>query len=89
MRNSSVLRSRFGHRVRASLVETGLSVGDLAERAELPAGRVRRILGGTLVRLTLRDMSIIAGVVGTPLFNLLAPAGAIVPAVAVEEVEQR
>ena len=89
MRSSSALRSRFGYRVEASLAETGLTVDDLALRSGLPAARVERILGGTLVRLTLRDMTAIAGVVGTPLFKLLAPVGALVPAVSVEEVEQR
>lgn len=89
MAQSSALRSRFGHRVKASLAETGLTLDDLATRAGLPLTRVERILCGTLVRLTLRDMTLIAGAVGTPLFRLLAPLGAAVPAVAIEEIEQR
>ena len=89
MVESSALRSRFGHRVEALLAETGLTVDELAMRAKLPAARVERILGGTLVRLTLRDLTLIAGAVGTPLFKLLAPDGASVPAISVEEVEQR
>lgn len=84
-----VLRSRFGERVRTLLGQTGLSSEELAERSAIPAKRIESILSGSLIRITLRDMSIIAGVFGIPLYCFLVPADAPLPVVPFEVVEKR
>ncbi len=89
VRKGVVLRSRFGVRVGALLGERGLTTGELATRAALPVGRVERILRGSFSRLTLREMSIIAGVLGAPLYSLLAPVDPAVEVVPFEIVEER
>ena len=71
---SAILRFRFGRRVRALLKKTGLMPADLAARCKLPEKRVIRILNGTYVRLTIGDMDVIAKVLETPLYTLLAPS---------------
>lgn len=84
---SSVLRSRFADRVRALLGEAGLSSKELAARCKLPLKRIDSILEGRLIRITMRDMTVIAGVLGTPLYCLLVPVEpvAVVPFEIVEE----
>ena len=89
MRKRVVLRSRCGPRVRELLGQHGLSVGDLAQRTSLPADRISDLLRGDLVDLTLRDMTIIADVLRTPLFGLLAPSDATVAVVPLKIVEER
>lgn len=88
VRKSVVLRSRFGDRVRVLLGETGLPIGELAARAALPVERVEQILRGSFAGLTLNDMSIIAGVLGTSLFSLLVPVEPAVSVVPVEVIEE-
>jgi predicted transcriptional regulator len=70
-----VLRSRSGDRVKVLLNETGISTEELAERSAIPAKRIQNMLNGSFIRITLRDMSIIAAP-STPLYNLLAPTDA-------------
>lgn len=70
----AVLRSRFGNRVRTLLGRSRRSADDLAELTTLPAGRIAKILDGNYVRLTIRDMELIASALGAPLHILLAPA---------------
>lgn len=84
-----LLRSRFGDRVKALLSQSGLSSEELAERSAIPAKRIESILSGSLIRLTLRDMSLIASVLGTPLYCLLVPADAPLSVVPFEVVEER
>lgn len=83
------LRSRFANRVRASLNEIGLSKGGLAERSALPPGRVERILAGSLVPLTFRDMTVIAAVLAKPVYALLLPTNSTADVVPLEVVEKR
>jgi transcriptional regulator with XRE-family HTH domain len=71
--NSVVLRGRFGERVKTIIDAAGLSTIDLADRSELPVERIENILTGRFFDITLRDMTIIAHVLGSPLYNLLAP----------------
>ena len=89
VRKSAVLRSRFGERAAALLAETELSIADLAARCAFPVRRVENILRGSYIRLTLWDMSVIAGVLGTPLFNLLVPIDPTVAVVPLEVVKER
>ena len=88
MAESGVLRSRFAARVRALLGEAGLSGEELAARSELPAKRIEKILAGRLLRITLTDMAMIAGVLGTPLYDLLAPVETQASLAALEIVEK-
>ncbi len=87
--NSLELRSRFADRVRALLGELGLSKDDLVERSALPSGRVDRILAGSLVPLTFRDLTIIGAVLGMPVHTLLLPTSPAVEVVSLEVVEER
>lgn len=89
MGKSAILRSRFADRATRLLATRGLALDELAARAGLPVARVSSILRGTLVAMTLADMSLIAGVLGAPLFGLLAPVELAVPVVSIEEVEKR
>jgi ribosome-binding protein aMBF1 (putative translation factor) len=89
MRDSAEVRSRFADRVQALLGEMGLSKDELAERSALPASRVDRILAGSLVPVTFRDMTVIAAVLGTPVHALLLPTNAAVEVVSLEVVEER
>ena len=86
---SAELRSRFADRVQALLGELGLSKEDLTERSELPSNRIDRILAGSLVPLTFRDMTIIAAVLGKPVHALLLPTSSAVEVVSLEVVEER
>ena len=88
VQTSVVLRARFGARVKAALKDKGISAGDLAARAKLSVRRVDSILRGTLARLTLKDMDLIAGALGTPLFTLLAPDDVAIAATALKKVEE-
>lgn len=89
MAKGVVLRSRFGDRVKVLLTETGISTEELAERSAIPAKRIQNMLNGSFIRITLRDMSIIAAALNTPLYNLLAPTDAPLPVVSFEVVEKR
>lgn len=83
------LRSRFADRVNTLLNVKGLSKENLAERSALPASRVDRILTGSLVPITFRDMTVIAAVLGVPVHALLLPASPAVEVVSLEVVEER
>lgn len=87
MKDGATLRRRFGERARNALAELGLTTTDLAMRSDLPARRVEHILNGQWVRITLRDMALIASVLGTPLFNLVGPADSALVAEAFEIAE--
>lgn len=82
MGKSAILRSRFGDRATMLASKQGLTSGHLAARTSLPVARIESILRGTLVPITLDDMTVIADVLGTTLFRLLAPAGSAVSVVA-------
>ena len=71
--SSVELRSRYGAQVKRHIDVRNIPVADLAALAALPKKRVKKIIAGQLVRLTLRDMSIIAGVLEVPLSDLLLP----------------
>ena len=86
--DSAELRSRFADRVRALLGELGLSTEELVERSALPSRRVDRILAGSLVSVTFRDMTVIADVLGKPVYALLLPAGPAIEVVSLEVVEE-
>jgi transcriptional regulator with XRE-family HTH domain len=86
---SAKLRSRFADRVRALLGKKGLSDKKLAERSALPPSRIDRILAGRLVPLTFRDMTLIAAVLGVPVYALLLPTSPAVEVVSLEVVEER
>lgn len=73
MNDGVTVRQRFGERARGALSELGLTYLDLAVRCALPAKRVEHILHGRLAKITLRDMALIASVLGTPLFSLMGP----------------
>lgn len=73
------MRVRFGNRARTLLIDTGITVAELAARSELPIKRIERVLEGKHKRITIREMDSIAGVLGTPLYNLLAPSGQSTP----------
>lgn len=87
MDDGVALRQRFGERARSMLAELGLTPTDLATRSELPAKRVEHILHGRWVRITLRDMALIASVLGTPLFSLMGPVETTIIAEAFEIAE--
>lgn len=87
--DSAELRSRFADRVQALLSEMGLSKDELAERSALPSTRVDRILAGSLVPVTFRDIIVIAAVLGTPVHALLLPTSSAVEVVSLEVVEER
>lgn len=87
MTNSGILRARFGERVKTLLRDAGLTSADLAARSDLPVSRIERILHGRLIPLTLRDMSIIAGVLGTPLWGLLAPSDVATAVIAIQIIK--
>lgn len=87
MDDGVALRQRFGERARRMLTELELTPNDLAIRSELPANRVEHILHGRWLRITLRDMALIASVLGTPLFSLMAPVETTVIAEAFEIAE--
>lgn len=87
MDDEVALRQRFGERAHRMLIELGLTPNDLATRSELPAKRVEHILQGRWLRITLRDMALIASVLGTPLFNLMGPVETTVIAEAFEIAE--
>jgi len=89
VRDSAEVRSRFADRVQALLGKMGLSKDELAERSALPSSRVDRILAGSLVPVTFRDMAVIAAVLGTPVHALLLPTNAAVEVVSLEVVEER
>jgi len=89
MGKSAILRFRFAKRATRLLAASGLPMDELAARAELPASRVACILRGTLVPITLLDMTLIASVLGCPLFGLLAPAELAGAVVTIEEIEKR
>jgi transcriptional regulator with XRE-family HTH domain len=89
VRDSAEVRSRFAGRVQALLGKMGLSKDELAERSALPSSRVDRILAGSLVPVTFRDMTVIAAVLGTSVHVLLLPTRAAVEVVSLEVVEQR
>lgn len=89
VRDSAEVRSRFADRVQALLGEMGLSKDELAERSALPSSRVDRILAGSLVPVTFRDMTVIAAVLRTPVHALLLPTSSAVEVVSLEVVEER
>jgi len=89
VRDSAEVRSRFADRVQALLGEMGLSQDELAERSALPSSRVDRILAGSLIPVTFRDMTVIAAVLGKPVYALLLPTSAAVEVVSLEVVEER
>lgn len=89
MGKSAILRSRFGDRATMLLNERGLTAGDLAARTTLPVARIESILRGSLVPITLDDMTVIADVLGTSLFGLLAPAEPAVSGVTLQIVKER
>jgi transcriptional regulator with XRE-family HTH domain len=89
VRDSAEVRSHFADRVQALLGEMGLSKDELAERSALPSSRVDRILAGSLVPVTFRDMTVIAAVLGTPVYALLLPTSAAVEVISLEVVEER
>ena len=89
VRDSAEVRSRFADRVQALLGKMGLSKDELAERSALPSSRVDRILAGSLVPVTFRDMTVIAAVLGTSVHALLLPTSAAVEVVSLEVVEER
>jgi len=89
VRDSAKVRSHFADRVQALLGEMGLSKDELAERSALPSNRVDRILAGSLVPITFRDMTVIAAVLGTPVHTLLLPTSAAVEVVSFKVVEER
>ena len=89
VRDSAEVRSRFADRVQTLLSEMGLSKDELAERSALPSSRVARILAGSLIPVTFRDMTVIAAVLGTPVYALLLPTGPAVEVVSLEVVEER
>lgn len=78
MAASVVLRSRLADRIKALLGEKGLSSAELAERSALPPSRIDRILDGRLARITLHDITVIAAVLGVPVYSLLLPPGSAV-----------
>lgn len=71
-----ILRLRFGRRVKDLLQQKGLDAGHLADLSELPIARIDRILKGNYARMTMKDMEIIARVLETALYSLLAPPDA-------------
>ncbi len=81
------LRLHFANRVLASLDEIGLSKGELAERSALPLGHLERILAGSPVPLTFRDMTIIAAVLAKPVYALLLPTDLPADIVPIEVIE--
>jgi transcriptional regulator with XRE-family HTH domain len=89
VRDSAEVRSRFADRVQTLLGEMGLSKDELAERSALPSSRVDRILAGSLIRVTFRDMTVIAAALGTPVYALLLPTSPAVEVVSLEVVEER
>lgn len=87
MTDVTVLRHRLGCRVKELTLQSGLSVDQLAARAELAASRVQQILRSDSSCVTLREMSALADVLGTSLADLLVPATSR-QTVSFEEVEQ-
>lgn len=87
MDDGVTMRLTFGERTRSALTELGISPLDLATRSRLPKSRIQHILRGQLVRITLRDMALIASVLGTPLFSLIGPVESAVIAEAFEIAE--
>jgi len=85
--DGTALRHRFGNRVAKTLADLGLTPSDLAAKCSLPVGRVENILKGQLARITLRDMALIASVLGTPLANLMIPIEAAIAFEAFEIAE--
>lgn len=73
MTDGATLRLRFGERVERLAQRAGISADDLAKRANLPSARLEEVLRGCAPAVTLREMDILAGVLATPLPDLLAP----------------
>lgn len=51
-----------------------MSSGDLAALSKISIDRIKTILAGNYVRITINEMDRIAAVLGIPLHNLLVPA---------------
>lgn len=83
----TTLRHRLARRVEELTAQSALSIDQLAARAKLPPSRVQQILRSDSSCVTLREMSALADVLGTPLADLLAPA-ATRRVVTIEEIEQ-
>ena len=73
MDEAAILRSRFGSRVKARLESKGLEAGDLAALSKRPIRRIEKILDGNHAGLTIREMEVVASVLDTSLYDLLAP----------------
>ncbi|WP_375781611.1 helix-turn-helix domain-containing protein [Sphingomonas carotinifaciens] len=65
---------RFGKRVGRLAKRSGLSVDELADRAELSTSRMEDVLHGRQNCVTLREMNVIARALAAPLPDLLAPS---------------
>lgn len=63
---------------RRCLARRGLSNAELAKLSALPPSRIDRILDGRLARITLHDITVIAAVLGVPVYSLLLPPGSAV-----------
>lgn len=88
MAQSLVLRTLFGARVGALLIDLELESEALARLVDLPVTRIDKILTGRLVRITLDDMSRIACAFGVPLHDLLCPTPPAASIVAGQEIEE-
>lgn len=85
---SGELRSRIADRIKALLGAKGLSSEELATRTALKPKRINHILSGRFIRLTANELTLIADVLGTPVYCLLVPVEPTVEVVSLEVVEQ-
>lgn len=87
MEQATKLRQQFGERAQIALAGLEITAHELASRSAMPLRRIEHILLGRWLRLTLRDMTIIAAVLGTPLTDLLGPLDTAVVVEALEIVD--
>lgn len=86
MNNGQTLQLRFGQRVREIAMRLGLSIEDLSKQTSWPLTRLWQILDADSACVTLHEMVTLAGIIRTPLADLLDP-GSTIKIITLEKVE--
>ncbi len=73
MDKSSVLRVRFGIRVKDLLILKGLTTNDLAATITVSLETLEEILNGSYTHVTIKELEMVACALQTPLYHLLEP----------------
>ncbi len=82
------LRSRLASRIKALLGSKGLSSEELAESSAISPSRIKRLLDGRSIRITANELTLIAAVLGTPVYSLFIPTASAIDVVSLEIVEE-